>query len=362
MPEDTAQMAQIYPVIMAGGSGTRLWPVSRKHHPKQFQKMLGERSMFQETVRRVQGEAGSFYFAAPSVISGQAYDGLISDQLAEIGSDTGTVILEPFGRNTAAVAAIAAAIPDEEDALVLLLPSDHFISEPQAFRDAVGTAAATAAEGYITTFGIAAREPETGYGYIHRGDALAPDTYAFKAFKEKPDLETARHYVADGDYSWNAGIFLFPAATMREELAAHAPDIQETSLKALAAASKGEGGHLLDPDLFSEVRDDSIDYAVMEKTKRGAVYGPLECGWSDIGSWKAVAELSDASEIGNTICVDTENCYVRSDGDTLVTVVGVRDLLVIAHEGSVLVAPKDRAQDVKTIVNTLKADDRTDKL
>lgn len=355
-------MSKIYPVIMAGGSGTRLWPVSRSRHPKQFQKMLGERSMFQETVRRVQGRAGACEFAEPSVIGGERFGDLISGQLEEIGAAPGRILLEPFGRNTAAVAVMAADIPQGDDDLVLLLPSDHFISEPQAFRDAVGAAAETAAKGYVTTFGIAAREPETGYGYIHRGEEIAPDTYAFKAFKEKPNLETAKAYVADGGYSWNAGIFLFPAGLMREELALHAGDIAEGTRAAVAAASEKAGGLVLDPALFDTVREDSIDYAVMEKTQRGAVYGPLECGWSDIGSWKAIAELSETSQRGDVIAVDTEDCYIRSDGETLLGVVGVSGLVVVAHEGCVLVVPRERAQDVKSIVNALKDAGRSERL
>lgn len=355
-------MARIYPVIMAGGSGTRLWPVSRAHYPKQFRKMLGERSMFQETVRRVAGQAGRHEFAPPSVIGGERFAELIETQLAEIDAAPAKIILEPFGRNTAAVAAMAAAVPDDDAALVLLLPSDHFIAEPQAFRDAVGAAAETALDGYITTFGIAAREPETGYGYIERGEELAPGTYRFTSFKEKPNLETAKAYVADGRHAWNAGIFLFPARAMREELARHAPAIQSASLAALEAAKPLGAGLVLDAEIFDACDEDSIDYAVMEKTQAGAVHGPLECGWSDIGSWKAIAELAETATRGDVIAVETDGCYLRSDGETLLAAVGVKDLIVIAHEGAVLVIPKDRAQDVKAIVNALKKAERDERL
>lgn len=355
-------MATIYPVIMAGGSGTRLWPVSRSHHPKQFQRMLGERSMFQETARRVQGEAGHHRFAAPSVIGGKRFETLIMEQLAEIGAEAASVILEPFGRNTAAVAALAAAVPDEDGALVLLLPSDHFISEPQAFRDAVGAAADKAVDGYITTFGIAAREPETGYGYIRQGEHLGGSVYHFDAFVEKPDLETAKSYVADGRYTWNAGIFLFPANLMRKEMQVHAPDILDASLAALHAGARNGPVVHLDPTIFETCREDSIDYAVMEKTRSGAVYGPLECGWSDIGSWKAIAELADTDTVGDVISIDNKDCYLRGDGTTLIAVVGLEDTLVVAHEGAVLVAPRNRAQDVKKIVNILKDRQRQDRL
>ena len=355
-------MATIYPVIMAGGSGTRLWPVSRGAHPKQFQRLLGERSMFQETVTRVSGSAGAHAFAAPAIIGGESFAGLIETQLAELGVAPSQIILEPFGRNTAAVAAMAAAVPESDEQLVLLLPSDHFVSAPQAFRDAVGAAADTAAQGYVTTFGIAAREPETGYGYIHRGAEIAANIYNFDSFREKPDLQTAKAYVADGNYSWNAGIFLFPAATMRAELDRHASDIQTAALKALEHGRREGAIVHLDATAFDAVREDSIDYAVMEKTEHGAVYGPLECGWSDIGSWKAIAELAESPERGDVIAIDTEGCYLRSDGETLVTAVGVRDLIVVAHENAVLIIPRDRAQDVKAIVNALKDGGRKDRL
>lgn len=355
-------MAVIYPVIMAGGSGTRLWPLSRKKCPKQFQKVFGDHSMFQQTVLRVQGAAGSHQFGPVSVIGGEPFAELIHSQLDEIGASPEKIVLEPFGRNTAAVAAISAAIPPDRDALVLLLPSDHHITDPDAFRAAVGAAAETAEQGYLTTFGIAARAPETGYGYIQRGEELAPGSYVFEAFKEKPNLEKAKAYVADGRFSWNAGIFLYPAALMEIELAKHAPQIQAQAVKAMQAGRTNGPTLLLDPELFDTVDEDSIDYAVMEKTDRGAVCGPLECGWNDIGSWSAVADLSNSSDEGDVICIDTKGSYVRSDGDTLITTIGVEDLIIVAHEGSVLVARKDRSQDVKEIVNRLKTDKRSDKL
>ncbi|MEL6569998.1 MAG: sugar phosphate nucleotidyltransferase, partial [Pseudomonadota bacterium] len=325
-------MSLIYPVIMAGGSGTRLWPVSRASQPKQFQAMLGDRSMFQDTLERLGGDVGRHRFAAPSVIGGVGFADLIADQLAEAGHVPHGVVLEPFGRNTAAVAAISAALPGDDDALVLLMPSDAYMADAQAFRAAVATAADTAETGYITTFGIKPTHPETGFGYIEAGDGIGADTRAIKAFREKPDLATAEGYFKDPAFAWNAGIFLFPARTMADELARHAPDIQAAALAAYRAAAPLGEARVLDPEIFKTVRDESIDYAVMEKTDRGAVCGPLACGWSDIGSWGAIAELSEASEVGDVIAVDTEGCYIRSDGETLVTAVGVSDLVIVAHD------------------------------
>ncbi len=342
-------MAVIYPVIMAGGSAARAWPFWRGDRPNQFQRMLGERSMFQETVRRVQGSAGPHRFAAPSVIGGKPFAQWITGQLAEIAALLARIIPEPFGRNTAAVAAMAASVPEDDEALVLLLPSDHFISEPQAFRDAVGEAANRAAEGFITTFEIAARELETGYGYIRQGKPMAGSVYHFDAFVEKPDLETAKNYVADGRYTWNAGIFLFPAGLMRAQMQAHAPDILRASLSALEKGLRNGPVIHLDPEIFDTCREASIEYAVMEKTSKGAVYGPLDCGWSDIGSWTAIAERADSDTIGDVILIDNDGCDLRSDGQTRIAEVGPRDTLVIAHHRAIPVAPRERKQDVRTI-------------
>ncbi|MEM9739093.1 MAG: sugar phosphate nucleotidyltransferase [Pseudomonadota bacterium] len=355
-------MATIYPVIMAGGSGTRLWPVSRSHQPKQFQAMLGKTSMFQDTLARLSGSIGDHFFAAPSVIGGVRFADLIKDQLASAGHSPHAVILEPFGRNTAAVASIAAALPGDDDALVLLMPSDAYMADPGAFRDAVGTAADTAIKGFITTFGIKPTHPETGYGYIEAGAEIGSRTSAIQAFQEKPDLETAKTYFANPSFAWNAGIFLFPANTMAEEMEAYAPDIHAAALSALGAAAPHGEALVLDPELFKTVRDESIDYAVMEKTQKGAVCGPLVCGWSDIGSWGAIANLSESKTVGDVIDVGTRGCYLRSDGETLVAAIGVEDLVIIAHEGAILVAPRERSQDVKTVVNTLKAQGRKDRL
>ena len=347
-------MLTVYPVIMAGGMGTRLWPVSRRARPKQFQRITSNKTMLQETVLRTQGETGGIRFAAPSVIGGQAYEALIAQDLAELEITPEKIILEPFGRNTAAVAAISALMINDPDALILLLPSDHHMSDPVAFAAAIAAAAPVAAQGKITTFGIRARSPETGYGYIRQGETISGLVKDFDAFVEKPDRETAQAYVDDGRYTWNAGIFLYPVRTMLADLQAHAPDILEDARKSYIAARRDGPVVHLDPQAFDKCRSDSIDYAVMENTRNGAVYAPLECGWDDIGSWTAVAELNADKTDPMTIAVDTHNCHIRSDGKTIVSVVGVSDLIVVAHEGGVLVTHKDHAQGVKTVVETLK--------
>lgn len=352
----------VYPVIMAGGSGTRLWPVSTTANPKQFQRLLGELTLFQDTVLRVRGSVGEVVFAAPSVIGAQAYRELIEAQLAEIGVDAHRIVLEPFGRNTAPVAAVAAMLSDDPDALVLLLPSDHFMGDPDAFRNAIAAAApATLRSSLITTFGIEPTHPETGYGYIRRGTALEGDLCHCDAFVEKPDRETAIGYLTDGRYAWNGGIFLFPPRAMAEELVAHAPAIFEATQAALEARNEG-GTTLLDPALFEACPSDSIDYAVMEKTQRAAVFGPLQCGWSDIGSWSALAALDVSASRGDVIAIDTEDCYLRSEDGTLIAAVGVSGLVVVADGNSVLIAPKDRVQEVKAVVTALKSGGRDDKL
>ncbi|MEM1106504.1 MAG: sugar phosphate nucleotidyltransferase [Pseudomonadota bacterium] len=354
-------MATIYPVIMAGGSGTRLWPVSRSSKPKQFHAMLGDASMFQDTLARLGGQVSGHSFAAPTVIGGVAFADLIEAQLVEAGLPATNTILEPMGRNTAAVAAIASAVPEDDDGLVLLMPSDAYMAKPEAFRDAVATAADTAAKGYIMTFGIKPTHAETGYGYIQAGDRLSDQVSEICAFREKPTPAKAEAYFQDAAFSWNAGIFLFSAATMAEELKRYAPEILDTSLKALDAAKLRGPARLLDADLFRAVPEDSIDYAVMENTKRGAVLGPLDCGWSDIGSWSAIADLSAEQVAGDVIELDTKGCYLRSDGTITLTAIGVEDLIIVAHEGAVLVAQRGRSQDVKTIVNQLKKAGRKDR-
>ncbi|WP_112073720.1 mannose-1-phosphate guanylyltransferase [Hyphomonas sp. GM-8P] len=351
---------RIYPVIMCGGAGTRLWPVSVQAHPKQFHRLVTDKTVFQDTVLRLTGED----FAPPVVMSNQRYAGLVREQLAEIGVEPGTVILEPMVRNTAAVAAVAARHVAEQDAegLILLLPSDHFIGQPDVFLAAVTEAARMAKSGYITTFGIKPDRPETGFGYIQRGDAIGGSLYAVTEFREKPNLETAMKYISNPAFSWNAGIFLFSASLMVDELETHAPDILDAATAALEAASDVDGNILLDPECFAAARSTSVDYAVMEQTSKAAIYAPLDCQWNDIGTWSMIGSIRQEDSENPPIAIDSEGCTVLSDADHTVALVGVQDLCVIVEGGRILITSKDRTQDVGKVVSALRETGREDLL
>ncbi|MDP3458686.1 MAG: sugar phosphate nucleotidyltransferase [Hyphomonas sp.] len=344
----------IHPVIMCGGAGTRLWPVSNLSRPKQFHALVSDKSVFQETVLRFAGAEG--FHQNPVIISNAAYADLIAQQLAEIGVTPAAILLEPEGRNTAAVAAVAArylagAFPE---GLGLLVASDHFIGRPDTFLAAVRAAAPSAHDGYITTFGIAASRPDTGFGYIQAGEVIDGPVARVAAFKEKPDAETAAAYLASGAYSWNAGIFLFSPATMLAELAAHAPAILERATEALERAYLDGANRYLDTAAFAAVPSTSIDYAVMEHTARAAVYAPLDCAWSDIGSWAMVGEVSARDNSPAAIEIDTKDCRVHAADGLLVALVGVEDLIVVADGNRILITRKDCSQDVGAVVKALK--------
>lgn len=348
--------AQIQPVIMSGGAGTRLWPMSREARPKQFIALASDETLFQETARRVRPGDG---FLPPLVIAGARHAEHIAKQLGALGVAPAGVVIEPCPRNTAAVAAVAAewTRANSPGALALLLPADHHVADGEGFRRAVMDAAPVAAE-RIVTFGIKPTEPHTGFGYIECGERLEGEARAITAFREKPDLDTAKAYVAGGRHFWNAGVFLFDPAVMLGELALHAPQIRERALAALAAAARDGAVTLLDRAAFETCPSDSVDYAVMEKTKKAAVAGPLDIGWNDIGSWSAAGAASDGA---NVFTLDAAGCIVRTEGP-FVGVIGVNDLIVVAAGDAVLVAPKSRAQDVKKIVEELKRRGRTDLL
>ena len=357
-------MALIYPVLMVGGAGTRLWPVSKQNMPKQFQNLLGDKSLFQDTVLRVSEKIGDIEFGAPIIIGAARYLELINEQLDAIGITPSAIVLEPCPRSTTPVAAIAAKLVRgmSNDGLALLLPSDHHIGEVEMFRDAIRRATPTAQMGWITTFGIAPTHAETGFGYIRAGDAIDASTYRVDNFFEKPDLETAQTYLQHTDFSWNAGIFLFSPEHMAKELETHAPDILASSLEALAKGPKADNVYTLDEDSFGACESLSIDYSVMERTERAAVLSPLACGWSDVGNWQAIAELKGNIEDDNIVAIDADSSFLQTDGTVLVAAVGIEDLIVVAHDNTVVVLPKTQAQRVQEIVAELKAQKRRDKL
>ena len=351
----------IHPVILSGGSGTRLWPMSRTLYPKQLLTLLGRDSLLQQTVLRV-ADAGRF--AAPLLVANEEHRFIIAEQLREIAAAPGAMLLEPAGRNTAPAACVSALALSETDpaALMLVLPSDHTIGDVAAFLTAVDRAAAAASGGALVSFGIAPARAETGYGYIRRGGALEIDgVFAVAEFVEKPVGEQAAGYVASGEYSWNSGIFLFPAQLYLDELQRLRPDMVAACRRALAEARR-EGDFIrLDKDAFSACESDSIDYAVMEKTGYAAVV-PVAMGWSDVGSWDALWEISakdrDGNSIaGNVVAEDIRNCYLRSEVG-LVAAIGVEDLVVVATADAVMVAPRNRTQEVKKLVARLVEDRR----
>ncbi len=350
---------KIQPVIMSGGAGTRLWPMSRAARPKQFLPLVSDRSLLQETALRLAGDA-PVRFLDPVIIAGARHAAIIEEQLGEIGVKPAAIIIEPAPRNTAAVAAVAGAwtAAHAQGALALLAPADHHIAKPAAFRLAVGAGAAAAAKGAIVTFGIRPTEPHTGYGYIETGAAISENVAEVAAFHEKPNRQTAEHYLAAGRYFWNAGIFLFDPAVIASELAAFAPEIGRSAAAALSSASREGDIFILNRELFAACPSNSIDYAVMEKTKRAAVVAPVDAGWSDIGAWTAAPASSADMRIA---AIDCEGVVIRTDGP-FIGAIGVSDLIIVATGDAVLVAPKSRAEDVKKIIDELKARGREDLL
>ncbi|MGV6802544.1 MAG: mannose-1-phosphate guanylyltransferase/mannose-6-phosphate isomerase [bacterium] len=352
-------MSKIYPVIMCGGSGTRLWPVSVKSQPKQYQAMTGTHSMLEETILRTIGNQDA-QTAPPILVTSALHRPILEKMLAKAQAPTSDIILEPMGRNTAAVAALAAAkiAHDDPDGLILLLPADHHVTNKEAFWQAVTDGVIAADKGFLVTLGIEASTPETGYGYIRKGKTMGRKTYEVEAFVEKPDLATAQSYVSSGEYFWNAGIFLFRADSMLAEFEKHQPDILRQARLAYEKASQDGTYHLLDETAFAACPDDSIDYAIMEKTDRAAVVGPVSAGWNDIGGWAAVRDVINGASgetvtRGNVMALNSENCLIRSDGP-FVAAIGLNDMIVVATEKAVLITRADQSQDVKQVINQLK--------
>jgi mannose-1-phosphate guanylyltransferase/mannose-6-phosphate isomerase len=351
----------LIPVVLSGGSGTRLWPLSREHHPKQFLPLVGLESMLQDTVRRLAGLDPS----KPIIICHETHRFIVAEQMRQIGAEPAAIVLEPVGRNTApavAVAALAAIRSSGEEAMLLVLPADHLIADVAAFQAAVRTGLAAARAGRLVTFGVVPTAPETGYGYIRRGAGAGP-AFPISEFVEKPDAARAAQYLASGDYLWNSGMFLFGARRYLDELARYAPAMLEATTAALGAATHDLDFLRLPAAEFARCPSDSIDYAVMEKTE-DAVVVPLEAGWSDVGSWSALHAALPADANGNVsrgdvVTEDSSGCYLYSSG-RLVTAVGLKDHVVIETKDAVMVAPKARVQDVKNLVAKLKASGRTE--
>ncbi len=350
-------MQKIQPVILAGGTGSRLWPLSRELYPKQLLQLIDETSLLQTTVLRVSQLAEVL---PPLLVVGEEHRFITRSQVAGLnGSGDCPILLEPIARNTAP--AICGAVEYcaqqvDEDTILLVLPADHLILRKEAFTIAVNKAAALAAEGKIVTFGIQPQHAETGYGYIERGEGDS-----VRSFREKPDLETAQSYLDKGGYFWNSGMFAFSIKTFRQEMEKLAPDMLSCMREAVLLGKKDHQFFRLDKGAMSRCPDDSIDYALMEKTERAAVVA-ADLDWSDIGSWFALWDVSAKDGDGNVVLgdvlmEDTKNCLVRSE-DTLVATVGLQDTLVVETSDAVLVAPLDRAQDVKKIVNRLKRSKR----
>ncbi|HLT45296.1 MAG TPA: mannose-1-phosphate guanylyltransferase/mannose-6-phosphate isomerase [Luteimonas sp.] len=350
-------MANLQPVLLSGGSGTRLWPLSREAYPKQFLPLAGADTMLQATWSRVAPIAGF----PPIVVAGEDHRFLVAEQLRQVGAPTPAIVLEPVGRNTAPAIAAAAlqATAGGDDPVLLVLPSDHVVRDVEAFRAAVDAALPAAEAGALVTFGIVPSAPETGFGYIQAeaGDGVRK----VLRFVEKPDAATAQGYLAEGGYYWNSGMFLFRASRFLEELAAFRPDILEGVRAALGEARRDGDFIRLDRDAFAATPADSIDYAVMEKTDAAMVL-PVDIGWNDVGSWSALWDVAERdaqgnAQIGDVIAVDSRNSYAHAR--RLVALVGVDDLVVVETDDAVLVARKDRVQQVKDVVARLKAERRS---
>lgn len=364
----------IIPVILAGGSGTRLWPLSRDLNPKQLLKLTGNHTMLQQTVLRVAEFEG---MNLPLVICNEKQKYMVAQQLRDIRVRNNGIFLEPMGRNTAPAVAIAAlkGLAMSLESLILILPADHLIKNVARFHEALKVGVDFARDGNLVTFGIVPDRPETGYGYIKKGrgvpvaDCGSEDdgicVFAIDQFVEKPDLETAKQYVGSGQYCWNSGMFMFRSASVLEEMRQLVPDIVTVCEEAFYKGKMEQGFFYLNKEFFGNCPSDSIDYAVMEKTERGVMI-PLDAGWDDVGSWEAMWNISDKDADGNVMCgdvigFDVKNSLIRGQ-DRLVTAVGVSDLVIVETGDAVLVTSLSNSQGVKKIVDALKASKRKETL
>ena len=355
----------LHPVILSGGSGTRLWPRSRSNTPKQFLSLVGDETLFQATALRVK----AMHDVAPVVtVCAEDHRFMVGEQLQAIGMTSGGILLEPAARNTAPAIALAAlhVLEQDDKGVLLVLPADHLIRDEAAFREAVVAGMAQAESGALVTFGIKPDAPVTGYGYIRIGRALDARVHAIGAFVEKPDAERARAYLESGEYLWNSGMFLFRADAYLQALEQYAPAILAATRAAYEAASRDLDFIRIDADAFATSPSDSIDYAVMEHATHAAVV-PVDCGWSDVGAWSSLWEVAERDaegnvQLGDAIAIDTSDSYLQAADVRLVAALGVRDLIVVDTADAVLVAHRDRVQDVKLLVDRLKAEGRTEHL
>ncbi|RYD50648.1 MAG: mannose-1-phosphate guanylyltransferase/mannose-6-phosphate isomerase [Sphingomonadales bacterium] len=344
----------IVPVILSGGSGTRLWPMSRAERPKQMLALTAEETMLQLTARRTGGES----FARPIVVANAAHADMVDEQLGSVEAAAQALILEPAGRNTAPAIALAAIAAGGGADPLLVMPSDHVIADLPAFHAAIQAALPLVEQGWLVTFGIAPDSPETGYGWIKVGEALGEGVHRVERFVEKPPREKADEMLASGDHAWNGGIFLFRADAYLDALASYAPEMLAAAQSAMAKGRR-EGTRIWpDADAFAASPSNSIDYAVMERSPKVAVV-PVSMGWSDVGSWDALHAISEADEGGNVVrgdvvAIDTANCLVRAGTGKRVALVGVEDLIVVADGDDILILPRGRSQDVKRLLEAMQ--------
>ena len=346
----------LIPIILSGGAGTRLWPLSWGDHPKQFLPLVSERTMIQETLLRLKGlELGS-----PIISCGEAHRFMVAEQIGQVSDKKPVIILEPMPKNTAPAiaAACCAAMQQDKDAVVVVLPSDHVIVNVDAFQKAVKVAAENASKGFLVTFGIVPTFPATGYGYVKAGKNEVDGAYDLLQFVEKPDLQTAQEYLESGEFSWNSGMFVFKAAAFLDELSVHNAEMAGLSKQAFEKAVVETDFIRLDKSSFEQIKGDSIDYAVMEKTKLGKIV-KLNAGWDDVGSWSALYDISKKDENknvlqGDVIALDTTGSYIRG-GERTIATIGLDNIVVVDSGDSILIANKDKIQDVKKVAETMKA-------
>ena len=347
----------LIPIILSGGAGTRLWPLSWGDHPKQFLPLVTKRTMIQETLLRLNGlETG-----APIISCGEGHRFMVAQQIGEVSKTKPNIILEPMAKNTAPAiaAACCAAMKQDKDAVVVVLPSDHVIADVETFQKAVLTAASNAEKGYLVTFGIVPTFPSTGYGYVKAAGSETDGAYTLEKFVEKPCLEKAQEYLASGEYAWNSGMFVFKASTFLDELKIHNPEMAKLSIEAFEKAEVDSDFIRLNKDSFGQIKGDSIDYAVMEKTSKGKVV-KLNAGWDDVGSWSALYDISNKDENQNVIngndviTLDTTSSYIRGGKRTIATI-GLDDVVIVDSDDALLVAAKGKIQDVKKVAEIIKA-------